>query len=145
VTDDIAQAAALAVELVNTRSRPARPADTLDAFLAAHGGDPDSWRALRDDLLRVWVDGDAAALNRWLGPPQLARAGSTWELRPTGSPAAYGLAALIAEHGLSRLGFCAASDCQCVYADTSPRGTRRYCSRTCATRTNVRRHRATAA
>jgi hypothetical protein len=55
--------------------------------------------------------------------------------------AATELAALAAERGLDRLGFCAAHDCERVFADTSPRGDRRYCSRTCSTRMNVRRHR----
>jgi predicted RNA-binding Zn ribbon-like protein len=139
VTDEIMRGAALAVELVNTRSRPARPQDTLEAFVATHG--PGEWHALRADLLHVFETGDATVLNRWLAAPRLAPTGSGWTLLPGGEPAAHGLAGLIAEHGLQRLGFCAASDCQCVYADTSPRGTRRYCSRTCATRTNVRRHR----
>ncbi len=139
MTDEISKGAALAVELVNTRVRPARPQDTLEAFVATHG--PGEWRDLRADLLRVFETGDATALNRWLAAPKLERNDDGWALLPGGEPAARGLAGLIAEHGLDRLGFCAASDCQCVYADTSPRGTRRYCSRTCATRTNVRRHR----
>jgi len=137
VHEDVAQA----VELVNTRARPARPLDTFDDFLAAHGGERSSLLALRDDLLRVW-EGDPTALNGWLGPSELALVEGVWVLRPGGSPLAHAVAALIAEHGTQRLGFCAASDCQCVYADTSARGNRRYCSRTCSTRVNVRRHRA---
>jgi hypothetical protein len=197
VTDEIAKGVALAVELVNTRARPARPEDTLAAFVAAHSAAPepgaagrvgaptgrdaatrdkaalgedepgaaargaagrggaatppgsldlDVLRALREDLISVFA-GDPSALNEWLVPPRLEPAATGFALRTADSltaAAAYGLAALIAEHGLDRLGVCAASDCQCVYADTSPRGNRRFCSRTCSTRTNVRHHRSTA-
>jgi len=55
--------------------------------------------------------------------------------------AATELARIAAERGLGRLGFCAADDCQAVFADTSPRGDRHYCSRRCSTRMNVRRFR----
>jgi CGNR zinc finger len=192
VTDEIAKGVALAVELVNTRARPARPEDTLAAFVAAHSAAPepgatgaptgrdaaardkaalgddepepgaaarrggaaippgpldlDALRALREDLISVFA-GDPSALNAWLVPPRLEPAATGFALRTADSltaAAAYGLAALIAEHGLDRLGVCAASDCQCVYADTSPRGNRRFCSRTCSTRTNVRHHRSIA-
>jgi len=144
VTSEIAAGAALAAELLNTRARPARPVDTLDDFYVAHGGSIDELRALRVDLVRVFSSGDVEALNPWLSPPRLVPAASGFSLRAfdsVSSSIAFGLASLIAEHGLDRLGLCAASDCQCVYADTSPRGNRRFCSRTCATRTHVRTHR----
>ncbi|WP_156028001.1 CGNR zinc finger domain-containing protein [Candidatus Solirubrobacter pratensis] len=82
--------------------------------------------------------GGSSASTRWsLRAP-------TEELSPADRiavTAATELAALAAERGLDRLRFCAAHDCQRVFADTSPRGDRRYCSRTCSTRMNVRRHR----
>jgi predicted RNA-binding Zn ribbon-like protein len=134
------QGVLLAVELVNTRPRPASPDDTLaDASL----------RPARDALLAAFAAPDpaafVAAVNPLLRPP-VAETAPDGEiiLRVAGSLpalAAYGLAALVAERGLERLGFCAAEDCQAVFADTSPRGARRYCSRTCSTRENVRRHR----
>ena len=62
---------------------------------------------------------------------------------PSGSApgAARGLAELAIAYGIERLHMCAADDCLCAVVDVSRNGARRYCSRTCATRTNVRRHR----
>jgi predicted RNA-binding Zn ribbon-like protein len=172
----------LAADLVNTRPRPAEPAEKLtgpDAVaallepygLGATGASLEELRQVRGTLVAAFEARDmgelAAALN-----PLLAR-GATLRLLPAGGapaprPAAPGgssawslrapteqlspadrvavaaateLAALAADRGLERLGFCAADDCRCVFADTSPRGDRRYCSRTCSTRMNVRRHR----
>jgi predicted RNA-binding Zn ribbon-like protein len=113
---------------------------------------------LRDELLAAFAAPDMPALAAALNP-HLARApgerlvadGSGWTLRPPDEDvpladrvafvAARGLAE-VALAGPHRLGFCAADDCQAVYADASPRGARRYCTRTCASRVNVRRHRA---
>jgi predicted RNA-binding Zn ribbon-like protein len=157
----------LAADLVNTRPRPADPEeklagpDAVVALLAPHGLDAppvEELRRVRDELLPAFEAGDMAALAAALNP-LLARGGTLrllpgapgWSLRaPTEglSPAdrvavaaATELATLAAQRGLDRLGFCAADDCQAVFADTSPRGDRRYCSRTCSTRMNVRRHR----
>ncbi|WP_243711305.1 CGNR zinc finger domain-containing protein [Actinomadura sp. KC216] len=52
------------------------------------------------------------------------------------------LAELIVEHGLTRTGVCAADGCDRVYADTSRAGRRRFCSESCANRTNVAAFRA---
>ncbi|WP_067890408.1 CGNR zinc finger domain-containing protein [Actinomadura chibensis] len=52
------------------------------------------------------------------------------------------LAELIVEHGLGRTGVCAADGCDRVYADTSRAGRRRFCSESCANRTNVAAFRA---
>jgi predicted RNA-binding Zn ribbon-like protein len=157
----------LAADLVNTRPRPADPeeklsgADAAAALLRPYGLDAapvEDLRRVRDELLPAFSAADMAALAAVLNP-LLAR-GATLRLLP-GAPgwalrapaeelspadrvavaAATELAALAAERGLERLGFCAADDCQAVFADTSPRGDRRYCSRTCSTRMNVRRHR----
>jgi predicted RNA-binding Zn ribbon-like protein len=116
---------------------------------------------LRGELLAAFEAADMPALAAVLNP-YLARAPAArlvgedgdWALRAPADElplaervalrAARGLAALAAAAGLDRLGFCAADDCQAVYADTSPRGARRYCTRTCANRVNVRRHRAAA-
>jgi predicted RNA-binding Zn ribbon-like protein len=115
--------------------------------------------ALRGELLAAFMAPDLPALAAALNP-HLARAPAPrlvddggWALRPPAAElplaqrvalaAARGLAELATTAGLDRLGVCAADDCQAVYADTSPRGARRYCTRTCANRVNVRRHRAT--
>jgi predicted RNA-binding Zn ribbon-like protein len=157
----------LAADLVNTRPRPADPEEKLSgpdavvALLSPYGLDPapvPELRRVRDALLPAFEAGDMAALAAALNP-LLARGATLrllpgapgWSLRaPTEelSPAdrvavaaATELAALATQRGLERLGFCAADCCQAVFADTSPRGDRRYCSRTCSTRMNVRRHR----
>jgi CGNR zinc finger len=157
----------LAADLVNTRPRPADPGEKLTgpdavvALLAPYGLDAapaeELWR-VRDELVPAFEARDMASLAAVLNP-LLARGGTLrllpgapgWSVRaPTEelSPAdrvavaaATELATLAAQRGLERLGFCAADDCQAVFADTSPRGDRRYCSRTCSTRMSVRRHR----
>jgi predicted RNA-binding Zn ribbon-like protein len=139
VDSEAQRGVALAVELVNTRPRPASPDDELP--------DP-ALRPARDALLAAFGAPDTAAfvaaVNPLLAAP-VAETGPGGEvvLRAPSLPAlaAHGLATLVAERGLHRIGFCAADDCQAVFADTSPRGARRYCSRTCSTRENVRRHR----
>jgi len=116
-------------------------------------------RALRPQLLAAFeagtVEAFAAAVNplleqgttRW----RMARdAGGAWRLGPlaeddaaawVGARAAHALAELVLAYGIERLHVCSADDCLCAVVDVSRNGTRRYCSRTCANRTNVRRHR----
>lgn len=52
------------------------------------------------------------------------------------------LAELLCDHGLDRIGVCAAPGCDRVYADGSRGGRRRFCSDGCANRTNVAAFRA---
>jgi predicted RNA-binding Zn ribbon-like protein len=142
--------AAAVARLLAAHGLAASPADAAAALPAL--------LRLRGELLAAFAAPDMAALAAVLNP-YLASAPAArlvedggWALRAPddGLPladrvalsAARGLAELAATHGPERLGFCAADDCQAVYADTSPRGARRYCTRTCANRTNVRRHRA---
>ena len=54
---------------------------------------------------------------------------------------AMGLATVIADHGFERLGVCQADDCDDAYVDTSRNRSRRHCSTTCRTRSNVAAHR----
>jgi len=152
----------LAADLVNTRPRPADPEEKLDAdaareLLAAYGiaraPSLEELRGVRDELLRAFEARDMAELADALNP-LLARGGPlrlvpgrALGVVPTAAAdvvavtAATELARIAAERGLDRLGFCAADDCQAVFADTSPRGDRHYCSRRCSTRMNVRRFR----
>lgn len=51
------------------------------------------------------------------------------------------LAELICTHGIARSGACSAPDCDRVYADDSRNAGKRYCSASCANRTNVARFR----
>ena len=53
-----------------------------------------------------------------------------------------GLANLVCDLGPTRLGICAAASCRCVYVDTSPNQSRRYCSDRCSSRANVAAYRA---
>jgi predicted RNA-binding Zn ribbon-like protein len=55
---------------------------------------------------------------------------------------AMGLATLITQHGIDRLGVCAAPCCQGVFIDTSTNRSRRYCCERCASRANVTAFRA---
>jgi hypothetical protein len=57
---------------------------------------------------------------------------------------AMGLAHLICDYGMSRLGVCRATGCECVYVDVSRNAQRRFCSESCANRTNVAAFRARA-
>lgn len=57
---------------------------------------------------------------------------------------AMGLATLICDYGMSRLGVCRAAGCECVYVDVSRNAQRRFCSESCANRTNVAAFRARA-
>ena len=123
------------------------------------GGDLAAMRALRPGLRRAFEAGSlpelAAALNPLLARAatgwQLAPGGDGWALGPTGrapladwfgARAARGLAELAIAYGTERLHMCQADDCLRAVVDVSGNGTRRYCSRTCANRTNARRHRA---
>lgn len=53
-----------------------------------------------------------------------------------------GLSTLVCDLGASRLGVCDASPCTCVFVDTSPNQSRRYCSDRCSSRANVAAYRA---
>jgi predicted RNA-binding Zn ribbon-like protein len=168
---DLAEWATLAAALVNTRPREASPAEKLDAPAvlgeilgrapeppprAARTEDLDAARALRAQLLTAFRARDTAeladALNPLLGAPGWGlRAGAGgWELGPApagelvpwlGVRMARGLAELAAVYGTERLHACAAEDCQAVLVDVSRNGARRFCSRTCSSRINVRKHR----
>jgi predicted RNA-binding Zn ribbon-like protein len=48
-----------------------------------------------------------------------------------------GLAILVTEQGATRLGRCAADNCNNAFVDTSANSSRRFCSTRCSTRTNV--------
>ena len=56
--------------------------------------------------------------------------------------ACMGLAFLLTDLGVDRLGICQAEPCRNAYLDTSTNRSRRYCSDRCATRANVAAYRA---
>jgi predicted RNA-binding Zn ribbon-like protein len=117
-------------------------------------GDLPAVREVRARLRAAFAAEDmdelAAALNPLLGPWRVERAGERWVLGPAGegelaawigARTARGLAELATVYGLDRLHICHADDCLCAVVDVSRNGARRYCSRTCANRVNVRRFR----
>jgi predicted RNA-binding Zn ribbon-like protein len=121
-------------------------------------------RALQRRLREVWAlaadDSPVeavAALNALLAlspvsPRVAGHDGAPWHLHVTArgsapgddlaAEALVGLAVAVVEHGPERLGRCGASGCLGVFLDTSPGGTRRYCSARCASRTGVAAFRA---
>lgn len=163
--------AALAATLVNTRPRDTDPPEKLvgmaelSALLAlcpepapaAGERDVGPMRELRPALVEAFEAtspaGFAGAVNPLLAlaPWQLTAGGNDGlTLGPGaeqevagwfGARAARGLAELVIAYGVERLHMCSADDCLCAVVDVSRNGTRRYCSRTCANRTNTRRHR----
>jgi predicted RNA-binding Zn ribbon-like protein len=163
--------AELAATLVNTRPRDTDPAEKLvgvrelEEMLTA-GPEPappagardlGPMRELRPVLVEAFEATSAAAFAEAVNP-LLALA--PWQLVPSdddrltfgpvaerrladwfGARAARGLAELVIAYGIDRLHMCSADDCLRAVVDVSRNGGRRYCSRTCANRTNTRRHR----
>ena len=161
-----------AAALVNSAPRETDPPEKLAELadveaLLASGPEPpphppreadlDALRDLRPRLRKAFevddVEAFAAAVNPLMeGDWRMAALpGGAWALAPAGGDglaewfgarAARGLAELVLAYGIDRLHVCAADDCLRAVVDVSRNGTRRFCSRTCASRTNVRRHRA---
>lgn len=126
--------------------------------------DVEQLRELRAGLRAVFEaaaedrqDDAAEELNRLLDgsvirPRLTDHDGDGWHLHiydgASESSAAYraaavmGLAVLLAESGIDRLGVCQAAPCRRVFIDTSTNRSRRYCSDRCATRANVAAYRA---
>jgi len=146
-------------KLVGVAELGALLAEAPEPAPAAAESDLPAMRDLRDALAHAFeatsLDSLAEALNpvleRSAGGWRMARATTgAWELEPVarqplaewfGARAARGLAELAMTYGIARLHMCSADDCLCAVVDVSRNGTRRYCSRTCATRMSVRRHR----
>lgn len=126
--------------------------------------DLDALRHLRDELTAVFsacTQGDPAAgverLNALLishpvhpvivpaqGPARRDRRPYQLSLSGSGSVsdrfitgAVMGLATVLTQFGPDRLGRCGLACCTGVFVDTSPNGSRRYCSEQCANRANV--------
>lgn len=126
--------------------------------------DLDALRHLRDELTAVFsacTQGDPAAgverLNALLishpvhpvivptqGPARRDRRPYQLSLSGSGSVsdrfitgAVMGLATVLTQFGPDRLGRCGLACCTGVFVDTSPNGSRRYCSEQCGNRANV--------
>lgn len=96
---------------------------------------------LNDELLRLPLhphlsDHNGLGLHMHYAPPS-----ADLPLRFRAATLMY-LSELVVQYGISRTGVCAAEGCDRVYADTSRSGRRRFCSESCANRTNVAAFRA---
>lgn len=158
--------AALAADLVTARGGgatldrpPGYPAD------APWTGAVASWLAgVADQLRQAFAaadhDAGATAINRLLEDLPLVPRLSAHDGKPAhlhyapadadaatrlACNAAMAVAAIISEHGVHRLGLCAAPSCGAAFVDTSRNGRRRFCSPACANRTHVAAHRRRAA
>ena len=156
----------LAVDLANAPAADladlVRRCDAHDMLVETVGAeDFAGCRALIDAWLTV-VDADDVAtrvqrLNALLAehashPRVTDHAGTGWHIhyRESGATLTGQLAVLIltgtalhlTTRGMGRLGRCASSDCEAVFADVSRNGRQRYCSPRCGSREAVRRHRA---
>lgn len=156
----------LAVDLANNPPSDAAEltARCVDAGVIGPGpGTEADFRATKR-FLDAWLevvdaptpDEKAQLLNRLLAQssahPRLSNHnGLSWHIhyRDLDLPLSGVLAALfsvgtalhLTQRGMSRLGRCAAHDCEHVFADVSRNGRQRYCSPACANRDAVRRHR----
>ncbi len=145
--------------------------EDLSRFLAEHDGDwigslppvqpsdVEDVRRLRSELRRVFEAKDsgsaAGAVNEILAAsgatPRLSAHEGTPHLHfePLddslahwlGVVTAMGLATVLADYGLDRLGICQSDTCADVFVDTSRNRSRRHCSTTCGTREHVAAHR----
>ncbi|MFG1710643.1 CGNR zinc finger domain-containing protein [Nonomuraea sp. M3C6] len=116
---------------------------------------PPELRGLRDELAAVFdaADDERAAVEllnallvRYPVRPQLTdHDGRGWHLHlaeDSAASAVMGLAAVVAELGVDRLGRCRDPRCERAFLDTSTNRSRRYCSARCASRANVAAFRA---
>ncbi|MCG5221152.1 CGNR zinc finger domain-containing protein [Streptosporangium sp. KLBMP 9127] len=125
--------------------------------------DLDALRELRDELMTVFesaaagdehdvVDRLNSLLIRHPVHPQISgHDGESWHMHLTEGGrvadkyavgAVMGLATLVTDLGVDRLGVCQAAPCRRAFLDTSSNRSRRYCSERCASRANVAAYRA---
>jgi predicted RNA-binding Zn ribbon-like protein len=163
-----AEPVALAVELANLDTTDP---DAVDEFLTANdpvieGGisgasirtaELASLAAMVRGVVEAESDGEVvtllnALLAEYSPRPRLTDHDGSLHLHYSDSSASFiarlgatvgiALAHVLTRDGRTRLGVCAADDCQDVFVDTSRNRSRRYCSETCASRTTVSAYRA---
>ncbi len=169
---DTEVALAAAAALVNTGRQPMEELPdiaALDEFVASWGwtgqrtrtrGELVAVRALRPRLARLWEVGEHEAVQIVNGLLREARAlpqlvkHDDWDYHlhatPSDAPladrmaveAAMAVTDVLRQKELDRLHTCAADTCQDVLVDLSKNRSRRFCSTTCANRTNVAAFRA---
>ncbi len=120
--------------------------------------DLDMLRQLRAELSRIFTAAaegvgssavermNALLVQHPIHPVIVSHDAGSWHLHlsETGSVAdryaagaVIGLAMLVAQFGVNRLGVCTIASCHGVFIDASPNRSRRYCADHCTTRTNV--------
>jgi predicted RNA-binding Zn ribbon-like protein len=107
-----------------TQGDPAAGVERLNALLISHPVHP----------VIVPTQGPARRDRR---PYQLSLSGSGSVSDRFITGAVMGLATVLTQFGPDRLGRCGLACCTGVFVDTSPNGSRRYCSEQCANRANV--------
>lgn len=107
-----------------TQGDPAAGVERLNALLISHPVHP----------VIVPTQGPARRDRR---PYQLSLSGSGSVSDRFTTGAVMGLATVLTQFGPDRLGRCGLACCTGVFVDTSPNGSRRYCSEQCANRANV--------
>ncbi|MDQ3104308.1 MAG: CGNR zinc finger domain-containing protein [Actinomycetota bacterium] len=116
-------------------------AELREVFQASSGGDEQSVVARLNALLSTHrVTPHIAGHDSQSWHLHVANASSVPELLI--AEALLGLATVVCESGLHRLGVCQATACDDVFVDTSPNRSRRYCSDRCSSRANVAAYRA---
>ncbi len=151
---DAAAEGAPALAAAETAAAPAQDAPAAAAPAPAPAaptrGDPGASRATRADVVAEQVN---RLLDRAQTPPRLSNHdGTAWHLHITADEAPWadwlaavaglGLARLLAEDGVARLGRCAAASCRRAFAGGLRNHPRRYCSPACANRARVAAFRA---
>ncbi|MGV9308590.1 MULTISPECIES: CGNR zinc finger domain-containing protein [unclassified Nonomuraea] len=123
------------------------------AVLLVNGELPDE-NGLREELTSVFALADAGKHEEAVGllnallarhpvhPHISAHDGQGWHLHLAEGGLVMGLAAVVTDLGVDRLGVCRAARCANVFVDTSSNRSRRYCSERCASRANVAAYRA---
>jgi predicted RNA-binding Zn ribbon-like protein len=138
-------------------------ADRPHLNVRATRNDLDALRLLRAELRKIFsaaAEGDGAEAVDMLNAlliqhpihPQISgHDHQRWHLHLTESGsvadkyaagAVMGLAVLVTEIGIERLGLCQAASCNAAFLDTTTNRSRRYCSDRCASRSNVAAYRA---
>ena len=107
-----------------TQGDPAAGVERLNALLISHPVHP----------VIVPAQGPARRDRR---PYQLTLSGSGSVSDRFSTGAVMGLATVLTQFGPDRLGRCGLACCTGVFVDTSPNGSRRYCSEQCGNRANV--------
>ncbi|GAA4072855.1 CGNR zinc finger domain-containing protein [Nonomuraea soli] len=136
---DLTSYAELAVRLVNEGGHP----ELAAVFDAAERGSEQEVVELLNALLRI----------RPIFPEISGHDGLGWHLHLSddgGSDGAaeahvkavMGLAVMVTEFGIGRLGRCQDQSCRKAFLDTSSNRSRRYCSERCSSRANVAAYRA---